>query len=702
MSSLVGRKLGIYEVREAIGQGGMASVYLGYRADVDRKVAIKVLPPHPGMSPDVKQRFQQEARTIANLQHPHILPLYDYGATPDDILYLVMPYVSGGTLDKLMRRGRLSVERVERIVRELSGALDYAHKQGVVHRDIKPANILLDTEGNALLADFGIAKLATGGADLTGTGVVGTPAYMSPEQTQGFELTARSDLYSFAVVVWEMLTGRGLFDTDNPVTVMMKHATEPVPAISERIPISPMADAVMAKALAKKPEDRYQTAVAFYEAFSMAVRSGGNTDPLKPVMEATTSRLSSSTPQPTTSPLQSPTVGTPYTAPQGTLVPPQTIIVQQSGSNLTTTVILGAAMLVMLVALVIVVAVLSGPGNPPPAPPDQTSLSPAQPPTRSADAITQTLVAQAKPSMGRVSFSTVDKRGDSLSLSLRGIRPAPSGQTYVAWLVNTRTGEQRKLGAVIVDALGNGALSYSAPDGAFLPAQYNAVLLSVESSASIETPAGEVVYHGLVPIELSDALINIFVRSDLGIRGSTSLLDTARADARFTTQHAGLAARAPNVGAMRTHIEHTLNIIYGGEEDYDGNSRGSNPGTKIGLLPTLDNINAALDAATNSPNATLIVQTESEVIRVCVENVRAWLEEIITAEQTMLGMSTLEDAAPFMEISTRFADILNTGIDQNENGEVEPYEGECGLDQIEQFGLIVASMDIVEGAPELR
>lgn len=693
MSSLVGRKLGIYEVRALLGQGGMASVYLGYRADVDREVAIKVLPPHPGLSSDAKQRFQQEARTIANLQHPHILALYDYGATDDDILYLIMPYVRGGSLDKLMRQGRLPVERVERILRELSGALDVAHKNGVVHRDIKPANILLDTEGNALLADFGIAKLAGADTGLTGTGVVGTPAYMSPEQAQGFELTPRSDLYSLAVLTWEMLTSKSLFETDNPMLMMMKHVSEPIPKLSERIPVSPAVDAVMTKALAKEAKQRYQSATAFYEAFSEAIKRGGVTDPLTPLAEASTMKL-----PPTMYPYQG---ATQQNIPAGTMVPPsQTIIVQQGGR--TTTLVLGAALLVMLVALVVVVLVLTAP--PPPLPPDGLGTNVAglngATATPAADSISQTLVAQSVPTFGRLSFLTVNEIGDSVTLSLREVRPPSTGNVYTAWLLNTRTGDSLKMNVIAVDAIGSGAMSYTHPDGAFLPTLYNALLLTVESSPDATTPS-EAVYSGLLPIEMTDALINIFVTSELGMRGG-GLLETAIADARFATQHAGLAAKSTSITAMRTHSEHTLNILIGGKEDYDGNGRGLNPGTQIGLLTTLDNMMAVLDAATMSPNASPALQGESELIRVCIENVRLWSNEVISSEQTMLTYTELEQATEQMTISTQFADILFSGFDQNGLDGVEPYEGECGLEQISQYGLVAASMDVVEGGLEIR
>src|SRR5690349_9065847 len=226
----------MYQITELLGQGGMATVYKGYREDIDRFVAVKVLPPHPGLDHQFIDRFKLEARTIARLQHPHILQLYDYGVE-DDIIYLVMAYVAGGSLATLMDKGPVPLHEIERLLRQVAGALDYAHRQGIVHRDIKPDNVLLDKEGNALLADFGIVKIVSGETDgstnpaLTQTGgLVGTPAYMAPEQGSGkSDITASADLYSLGVVVYEMLTGEQPYTADTPMQVVIKHITDPVP-----------------------------------------------------------------------------------------------------------------------------------------------------------------------------------------------------------------------------------------------------------------------------------------------------------------------------------------------------------------------------------------------------------------------------------------------------------------------------------------
>ena len=272
-SSLIGRRLGKYEITELLGQGGMATVYKGYQAEMDRFVAIKVLPPHPGQDRQFMDRFRLEARTVAQLQHPHILPVHDYG-NEDGILYLVMAYVEGGSLKDRIDRGPLSLKETETILRQVASALDYAHRRNVVHRDIKPDNILLDGEGNAILSDFGIVKILEGDntGGLTGTGgVLGTPAYMAPEQSQGAEITPKADIYALGVIVFEMLTGQQPYQADTPMQVILKHISDPVPSLTEQVATLPPAlEVVMINVLAKHPEDRYASATEFAQEFLRA------------------------------------------------------------------------------------------------------------------------------------------------------------------------------------------------------------------------------------------------------------------------------------------------------------------------------------------------------------------------------------------------------------------------------------------------
>ena len=255
-----------YELEGEIGRGGMSVVYRARDKRLNRPVAIKVLPPELTYDPAIRPRFTREAQTSAHLSHPHIVPIYDVGEQ-DGIAYLVMAYVSGGNLGSLLaREPKQPIEEVRRILAEVASALEYAHVRGVIHRDIKPDNILLDREsGRAMVTDFGIARAMEAGTRLTVTGIaVGTPTYMSPEQAVGErEIDGRSDLYSLAVVGYQMLTGRVPFSAGNSLALLLKHVNDPPRPIAELRPDAPrpLRDS-LERALEKAPEDRWPTAAA--------------------------------------------------------------------------------------------------------------------------------------------------------------------------------------------------------------------------------------------------------------------------------------------------------------------------------------------------------------------------------------------------------------------------------------------------------
>src|SRR5262245_29585232 len=259
MTELDNIQLGQYQLIEAIGHGGMATVYKAHQETLDRFVAVKVL--LSNRDPQFAARFKREARAIAALQHHNILPIYDYGEQ-DGLLYFVMQYVDTGvTLHDMLGRPIAPIESL-RLTGHVLHALDYAHARNVVHRDIKPANILLPSPTWALLADFGIAKLLNDSQHLTMTGfIIGTAAYMAPEQAAGKPIDARTDLYSLGVVLYEMLTGQVPFDAETPMAMLTKHVYEPPPPPRTLNPaLSPVVEAMLLRALEKDPGQRYQSA----------------------------------------------------------------------------------------------------------------------------------------------------------------------------------------------------------------------------------------------------------------------------------------------------------------------------------------------------------------------------------------------------------------------------------------------------------
>lgn len=275
MPDLTGTTLGKYRLLERLGRGGMAEVYRAFQPSLEREVAVKVMYGYLAEDADFVGRFKREAKAVATLRHPHIVQVYDFDVE-GEVYYMVMEYIAGETLKARLERlnaagQRMALSEVCEVLRPLCSALDYAHAQGRIHRDIKPANIMFDGR-RLVLTDFGIATIV-GGTCFTAPGtMIGTPAYMSPEQCRGEPGDVRSDIYSLGIVLYEMITGNVPYDADTPLAVVLKHLNDPLPLPARVVPDLPAAvQQVVLKALAKAPEDRYESAAALYEAFAAAV-----------------------------------------------------------------------------------------------------------------------------------------------------------------------------------------------------------------------------------------------------------------------------------------------------------------------------------------------------------------------------------------------------------------------------------------------
>ncbi len=272
MSFNIGENVGPYRIVEQLGQGGMATVYKAYHAALDRYVAVKALHPAFGEDPNFEARFQREARLVAKLEHPNIVPVYDY-AEHEHRPYLVMKFIEGDTLKARLNQGPLTSNEISKVVDAVGAALAYAHKQGILHRDIKPSNVLLAADGQIYLADFGLARIAQSGeSTLSSDMIMGTPQYISPEQAMGKkDLDESTDIYSFGVMLYELVVGQVPFNADTPFSIIHDHIYSPLPmprAINPKVP-EPV-ERVLLKGLAKERADRYANIDAFVQAFKQA------------------------------------------------------------------------------------------------------------------------------------------------------------------------------------------------------------------------------------------------------------------------------------------------------------------------------------------------------------------------------------------------------------------------------------------------
>jgi len=278
-------KVGRYKIKSELGRGGMATVYRAFDPISNREVAIKILPRELLNNLVTRARFKRELKLVASLEHPAIVPVYDVGGEDDHQPYFVMRYMSGGSLSDMIKKGKFSLRDAALIVERLAAALDHAHAKGIIHRDITPDNVLFDSSNNPYLSDFGIAKVTESLISATGQEVLGTPAYLSPEQALGETVDRRSDVYGLGAMLYEMLTGERPFGKDTVIGLALQHVNDPVPNILKIRPDLPgEVDVIIKTAMAKNREKRYATALDLARELNKVAFSGERTMPQSTVL----------------------------------------------------------------------------------------------------------------------------------------------------------------------------------------------------------------------------------------------------------------------------------------------------------------------------------------------------------------------------------------------------------------------------------
>ncbi len=606
-------RIGKYELISRLGRGGMGEVYKAFHPQLQRYVAIKVLLTGSETDAEFIARFQNEAMAVARLRHPHIVQVFDFDIDGDKP-YMVMEFIEGETLAQRMTRyhkegKRLPVDEVVRLFQQLCSAVDYAHKQGMLHRDIKPANVILNHQNDAILTDFGLAKIS-GVSGLTASGtVVGTPHYMSPEQGQGQPMDARGDVYSLSVILYEMLAGKVPFDADTPVGVIMQHIMRPPPPIES---VNPVVQGALAQVailgMAKKPEERFRSAGALGAAVAAAmnqppvqIAGGGAANPTGGSGDAGTVALST---QPAYQPVAPDAVTITDDIP--THVPPRLAPAAQAGkppaarngappidrlaeapgvsppalersrrkqgNRLGRLAVIGIILLLFIIGGGILLIALGNKGNSP------------------------TTVTNTPSTVGTVSFSDSDANdfthpADTLKATFTGLQQPPSGSTYFAWLCDSGAKNCTSLGALQLQQDGSATLNAAIQGKNFLGVQnvtnlqttltFEITQEQAEASEHLSTPSNTIVYAGHIE---SGVLLHIrhqlvaFPKGDL-FPGNTTALDTGLGiDATLLNQLAQQLVQMDGQGdlaGIRATAEAILNLIAGKEglKDWDMNGQ---------------------------------------------------------------------------------------------------------------------------------
>ncbi len=575
-------RIGKYELLNRLGRGGMGEVYKAFHPQLQRYVAIKVLLTNSETDPEFIARFQREAMAVAQLRHPHIVQVYDFDIEGDKP-YMVMEYLEGETLAQRMARYHksgqlLPTDEIVRLFQQICSAVDYAHKQGMLHRDIKPANVILNRQNDAILTDFGLAKI-TGVTGLTASGlVVGTPHYMSPEQAQGQPIDARSDVYALSVMLYEMLAGKLPFDADTPVAIIMQHITTPPPPIELANPGVPRALAEVALVgMSKNPNGRFRSAGALGAAIAAAAQQSKMPADLQPTQRAPSPNLSTQlAPEmkgdhlPATVRADAPSQ---LQAPQGVVASPPgfTSTPPKRANRMGKFALIGLLVMLLAIGGGIFAIALSNKS----APPSTTATTPT--------------------TVGTIVFTDSDPNdfthpANAITGAFTGLKQPAKGTNFFTWLCNASSSSCTLVGALQVDASGKASLS-AKNNNSFLAIKnaqdinsglnFEITQEQAEASSPPAKPTGTVVYAGQIEGKVVLHIrhqITLFPKQGLFANNTTALDTGLGLDAvilQRLSQNLIKQQANGDLAAMQLTAEEAFNLIQGksGAKDLDGDGQ---------------------------------------------------------------------------------------------------------------------------------
>ena len=665
MPNLIGKNLGKVRVEMFLAKGGMAEVYIGNHTSLHRSVAVKFMKADLQDEPDLRDRFEREARVIAMLRHPNIIQIFDFDSYLNQP-YIVMEYVPGTSLGACLRElhkrsQRLDLSVVNNLLGKIANALTYAHDNNVIHRDVKPANILLTSRSSPItadgllpkdvepiLTDFGLVRFIQS-ATQTSTGfITGTPAYMSPEQARGDTVDTRTDVYSLGVTIYEMLAGAVPFDADSAMSILHQQINNPPPPIDG---ISKPVQAVIDRALAKEPGERFQTPLEFADAFNEALSGSTKaetllfTTPLSRSKTITHERLQA--------------------------------LNKKKKRNYTTPAIIGA------IALLVAIGAFAASRMNSPTPP-QSNISPTG--TSHSE-----IAAPEVESVGLFRFQDGSAQADQVTFSSRNLPLPPEGSQYEAWLIEDDNEHRISMGIVQFSSDNAASLTYVDASGQNLLTKYHGVEITIEPnpdnspnpsnnaafSASLPSSGYSHVRH-LLSAFSSTPNQTPFIR---GLRTDTTLLESLSQDMLS-------ALEAGDGTIMRLKAEQMLNIVLGNQssdyKDWNGNGNIDDPGDGYGLLLNGDNSGYIQGAFTHanlsltSSDATENMITHGDHVMIAATNLGEWTPQLRDQLFAVLEATSLTDAEEPVRQAVVLANQILNGVDVNGNENIEPIPGEGG------------------------
>jgi hypothetical protein len=694
MADWAGKTLGKVHIDNLVARGGMAEVYTGTHESFGQ-VAVKVMRGLLERDSDQFARFQREAEVVEELRHPNIVQMFDY-TVEDETPCLIMEYIPGPSLHHYLKhlhdnKQRLPIGIVGHILTSMASALDYAHAKGMVHRDIKPANVLLRSRSESVelnkplpndvepvLTDFGLVRLLDSTMHTTAGSVSGTPTYMSPEQARGEKVDKRTDIYSFGIMLYEMLAGEVPFQSDTTFGMLMKHINDPPAAIKG---ISKDLQALLDRALAKDPSMRYETAGDLANEF-MALFNGQTISPgtLHIAEMARKAAEASRRGQPADG-------GRPNRS------------VLWAGIGIIATLVVG---LIILFSL--------NPGLNTLTTPTQTPRDPTIP-------------------VGTLRFELLDAL-NAFRATLPNIPQPEAGTHLQGWLISDKGLPPRGVGPVIFTDTGLAVLEFTGPTNQRILENFNEIMITVEQGNVNETPrptapSENIAYSSIFPPEALSSVRELLV-ADPDNPDELALIQGVY---YYSSQYVDIlingdpdldpditplvqAMQSGDEAAFRKRTEEIINLIVGdvstSYKDYDndgtvdqyfGDGYGSlSSGDRLGYIQeTILSAKAAADAIDSTPN----IRTTSATVQACMQNLENWSNEIRTLALQLVDLPLGSDAEPIVQRMSVLGKSLLPGIDANESGVIESVLGECGTEIAYDEAYSMADMLIYIGADRL-